>query len=149
MADIGLCTVGCVIAAASPSFPRYTDLPGFKNLEGLTRNVRPHSRARRVEARQKVCCTPSLSQPAKVDTDNVKRYTLNVPGTSDCFLPAINHQEPADTHKIKICPAPDENKAELSSLPAQTKLMPSGYKAELSSSPAQTKFMPFGYKKSG
>jgi DNA end-binding protein Ku len=37
-------------------------------------------------------------------------------------------------------------KAELSSLPARTKLMPSGYKAELSSSSAQTKLMPFGYK---
>jgi len=37
-------------------------------------------------------------------------------------------------------------KAELSSSPAQTKLMPFGYKAELSSSPAQTKLMPFGYK---
>jgi hypothetical protein len=38
------------------------------------------------------------------------------------------------------------HKAELSSLPAQTKLTPSGYKAELSSSSAQTKLMPFGYK---
>jgi D-alanine-D-alanine ligase len=39
-----------------------------------------------------------------------------------------------------------ENKAELSSLPAQTKLIPSGCKAELSSLAAQTKLMPSGCK---
>jgi D-alanine-D-alanine ligase len=39
-----------------------------------------------------------------------------------------------------------ENKAELSSLAAQTKLIPSGCKAELSSLTAQTKLMPSGCK---
>ncbi|MFA7381928.1 MAG: tRNA uridine-5-carboxymethylaminomethyl(34) synthesis GTPase MnmE [Desulfurivibrionaceae bacterium] len=39
------------------------------------------------------------------------------------------------------------DKAELSSLPAPTKLMPSGCKAELSSLPAPTKLMPSGCKK--
>jgi len=39
-----------------------------------------------------------------------------------------------------------EDKAELSSLPAHTKLMPLRYKAELSSLPAHTKLMPLRYK---
>ncbi|MFA7384053.1 MAG: hypothetical protein WC001_11440 [Desulfurivibrionaceae bacterium] len=38
------------------------------------------------------------------------------------------------------------HKAELSNLPAQTKLIPAGCKAELSSLSAQTKLMPSGYK---
>jgi len=38
------------------------------------------------------------------------------------------------------------NKAELSSLPAHTKLMPLRYKAELSSLPAHTKLMPLRYQ---
>ncbi len=37
------------------------------------------------------------------------------------------------------------DKAELSSLPARTKLMPLWYKAELSSLPARTKLMPLWY----
>jgi coenzyme F420-reducing hydrogenase gamma subunit len=40
-----------------------------------------------------------------------------------------------------------KNKAELNSLPVQTKLMPFGRKAELSSLPAQTKLIPSGCKK--
>ncbi len=42
-----------------------------------------------------------------------------------------------------------QDKAELSSLSAQTKLMPLRYKAELSSLSAQTKLMPLRYKKDG
>ncbi|WP_127026699.1 ATP-binding protein [Candidatus Methylobacter oryzae] len=52
-----------------------------------------------------------------------------------------------DQGRVHIfCESVAEDKAELSSLPAQTKLMPSGYKAELSGLPAQTKLMPSGYK---
>jgi len=48
--------------------------------------------------------------------------------------------------KEERCPKAGGNKAELSSLSAQTKLMPFWYKAELSSLSAQTKLMPLGIK---
>ncbi|MBT4837300.1 MAG: prepilin-type N-terminal cleavage/methylation domain-containing protein [Methylococcales bacterium] len=47
---------------------------------------------------------------------------------------------------IKNPKHPQKNKAELSSSPALTKLIPLRYKAELSSSPARTKLMPLWLK---
>ena len=70
------------------------------------------------------------------------------PEYEDCKRVATAYGVPLkEVYAAVGCSGCNEFKAELSSLSAQTKLIPLGCKAELSSSPAQTKLMPFGYKR--